>query len=127
MSLAMTLLWSTFHVTGAAGRASGYGAPETPPLPYWPVSALPLEVATEDCAPLPHAARIAEAVGRAVPAAAGRWRNARRLYTGRSFGCNGRVIEPPRRSDCAFVHRAGRARKPWGGPRSSLDCSTWPQ
>src|SRR5262245_21072418 len=103
-----------------------------PPVPYAlaPPLAPPLPPSTLDSAPLPHAARIADNVGREIPAAAARCRNARRDSSGRSFGCNGRVIEPPRRSGCLFVgrfvHRAGRARKPRGGPRSSLDCWTMP-
>src|SRR3954463_11930365 len=108
----MTWLWSTFHVTGESVRASGEAAPDTPPVPNWPVSVVPPEVATDDAAPLPHAARMAEAGGSAIPAAAARCRNARRSNTGRSFGCNGRsgrVIEPPRRSVWP-VRTPGRSR-----------------
>src|SRR4051812_7878729 len=80
-----------FQVTGASGRASGYGAPEMPPVPNWdalPLPLLPLPELTLCWAPPPQAARIAAALGMATPATAARRRKSRRLMRARrSFGC----------------------------------------
>src|SRR3954470_3317626 len=85
-----------FHVTGASGRASGYGAPEIPPVPNWealPLPLLSLPELTLCWAPPPQAARIAAALGIATPATAARLRKSRRLMRARrSFGCG---MDPP--------------------------------
>src|SRR3954468_10996036 len=101
-----------FHVTGASGRASGYGAPEIPPVPNWDALPLPLLLLPEltlCCAPPPQAARIAAALGIAIPVAAARRRKSRRLMRARrSCGCG---MDPPwaGRSG-SFVHLFANAR-----------------
>src|SRR5215831_3050528 len=70
------------HVTGASGRASGYGAPATPPVPNL-FEALPGEFVelppTLVSAPEPQAARTAASVGSAMPAAPARRSRSRLL------------------------------------------------
>src|SRR5205085_7743688 len=103
-----------FHVTGALGRASGYGAPEMPPVPncdVFPPPLLSLPELTFCWAPLPHAARLAAAVGMAIPAAAARRKKSRRLMRERSFGCG---MDPPSTGRSGtFVHlfASGRSRR----------------
>ncbi len=77
-----------FQVTGASGRANGYGAPATPPDPYLcDVDAEELDPPlTVDCAPDPQAARTAESVGNAAAATADLLKNSRRLSPRGAFG-----------------------------------------
>src|SRR4249919_2531262 len=89
MPSAITLLLSTFQVTGASWRASGYAAPEMPPVPYWLAPAPPELVGPVETlldAPLPQAASTAAIEGMTMPAAAARRRNVRRSIGGRAFG-----------------------------------------
>src|SRR4029453_16531298 len=87
-----------FQVTGASRRASGYGAPPTPPVPYGfePLAPAPLSPEGSSCAP-EQAARMAAIVGIATPATPARRRNSRRLSVlgSNAFGCWGTTCDTP--------------------------------